>query len=104
MVIAIAKQATTLESLSLHCSGIGGDGEDLCASLSETNITSLTNLRLYDNEGFFSTEDRCTLWGAIIKKQTGMIYCEMPEETESDALFTIIDELPSLIRSNGGAD
>ena len=72
MVVAIAKHATNLSSLDLQFCGIARDGLDLCASLSESNITSLTCLRLRGSDVLFDTEDKCTQWRGIIKKQTGL--------------------------------
>ena len=78
MVVAIAKQATNLAILDLQHSGIARNGLDLCASLSETNITSLTMLRMCSNDVLFDTEDKCTQWRGIIKKQTGLVHMEPP--------------------------
>ena len=70
MVVAIAKHATNLSALDLQFCNIARDGLDLCASLSETNITSLRMLRMCSNDVLFDTEDKCTQWRAMIKKQT----------------------------------
>ena len=96
MALTMVKQASSLSSLSLHCSGLGGSGYDLCASLQESNTTSLNLMSFASNQGLFSSEEVCKQWAALIKKQTGLAhlhleYCRVSEENKA----VIREALPS---------